>query len=139
MKDSGIYEPHQVRKASCLGKFKNYLQLTFLGPLIFLIGAPFEMLRGIFLLPAYLIGGNSGFSKVDYIFISVIEKITGLSKNHLQDINQQRAVSQLFFETIPMLILQIFILVGLIHCPEIIEEGASAILLSFLTAMLNLV
>jgi hypothetical protein len=73
--------------------------------MIFLVSAPFEILRGIFLLPAYLFGGTNGFQKVDNCFIAMIEKITGLSRNHLLDIDQQRAISQLFFETLPMLIL----------------------------------
>ena len=70
-----------MRMASPFGKLKNYVLLTFLGPLIFLVSAPFEILRGIFLLPAYLFGGTKGFQKVDNRSIAMIEKITGLSRN----------------------------------------------------------
>jgi len=105
MKDSGRYEPYKISKTNCLGKLKNYVLLTFLGPMIFLICAPLEILRGIFLLPAFIIRKTEGFKKVDRIFHSLIESITGLSQNQLIDIEVQRAISQLFFETIPMLIL----------------------------------
>jgi hypothetical protein len=48
IKDLGRYEEAQQNKRGCFDKFLDFLALTFLGPLIFIICIPLELLSGIF-------------------------------------------------------------------------------------------
>ena len=69
----------------------------------------------------------------------MIELLTGLHKLQLKYIVDQRKMSQLFFESIPMLIMQILILLNVIPCIEIVKSSMTAILVSLVTAIVSII
>lgn len=82
-----------MAKKSCFGKIKNYLSLTFLGPLIFVVISPLEMIKGIIQLPVYIVKGKDGFMAVEFCFQHMIEQLTGLHKLQLKYMVDQRKIS----------------------------------------------
>lgn len=76
---------------------------------------------------------------VDFYFQHMIESLTGLHKLQLQYMVDQRKISQLFFESIPMLLMQILILMNIIPTPEIVQQGKSAIVISSVTAIISII
>ena len=139
IKDLGRYEKAQQNKRGCFGKFLDLLALTFLGPLIFIICIPLEFLSGIFQLFAYIGKGKESADSVNNYFMDKIEKLTSITRYQLVDLIKQMSISQLWFETIPMLILQLLVFAELVDVPELMEDGFQAVILSLCTAIANLV
>lgn len=69
----------------------------------------------------------------------MIEQLTGLHKLQLKYMVDQRKISQLFFESLPMLVMQILILLNIIDCREIVKDSMFAILLSLVTAIFSII
>lgn len=76
---------------------------------------------------------------VDFYFQHMIESLTGLHKLQLQYMVDQRKISQLFFESMPMLLMQMLILMNIIATPEIVLQGKSAIIISSVTAIISII
>jgi hypothetical protein len=133
------YEPSQVKKKGCCQKFLMMLFLTFLGPTILLTLSKIVLAIGEVVAVCFLLTCNKRLvSRIKSWFDSVGGYILiGIDKYTFDGINALQKNSLVFFQDIPMVVVQLFILVGVLECPELLEDS-STFYLSLLFTLMNM-
>lgn len=104
----------------------NFLILTIVGSIMFVIIEVLDSLKNILKLFGLLFGGSKGVEKVKECFTNLKSKLTGLNAYQLNSIEQQRKVFALYFENVPYTILLVCIQFGLLDCEELRTGKARA-------------
>lgn len=122
----GDFEPQNFNMLPCLSKLMNFLILTIIGSIMFVIIEVLDSLKNILKLFGLLFGGSKGVEKVKECFTNLKSKLTGLNAYQLNSIEQQRKVFALYFENVPYTILLVCIQFGLLDCEELRTGKARA-------------
>lgn len=61
------------------------------------------------------------------------------SEDEVEGIMKQRAIVQLFFEDLPVIVIQILIFIDILSCPDIKENSQWTLFFSFITSVIEIV
>lgn len=109
MLDTGVFEPHIIKQNPMITVFFKILFLTFLGPFYIMFIELLSTSMAFAQMYALLIIGYQGFDIVKNKFMYVFENVLMLDEERAEGLKQQRTISQLFFENMPMIVIQTLI------------------------------
>lgn len=119
----GVYEPAQVRRNTCCQVFMKLIFLTFLGPFYFIFIELTSKFMAVCTSLAMILAGKRGYLVIRMKFLGFIETFFHLTEEQIDGLNKQRGCIQLFFESIPMTILQLLIRYEYLYCPGLHGHG----------------
>lgn len=135
---NGVYEPAQIKRQSYFMVFMRLIFLTFVGPFYFLL---IEFMQKVMEISAFfgLLHSRNGYKQVKVFFLAIIKKVFGLNEEQCEGLIIQRSIVQLCFESLPMIIVQILIRLGVLDLGVLFEKKGSsnALFLSLLTTVLS--
>lgn len=79
------------------------------------------------------------YKAVQDFFYTICATILGLNMFTFEGVTALKETAAVYFEKLPMFLLQILILAGVLKCDELVDDGALAIYLSFATTIFSLI
>lgn len=119
MLDNGSYEEHVIKKNAIIAIFFKIIFLSFMGPIYIMGIEMFSTFMAISQMYALLAIGYQGFDLMKDRFMYIFENILKLDEERAEGLKQQRTIAQLFFENIPMLIIQTLIQFNVLQCEQL--------------------
>jgi hypothetical protein len=132
------YEPTYVAKKGICQKFFLLLFLTCLGTILLMLSKIIQAIGEILALCMILTCSGKRVSRVRGCFDYMCSYILiDIDKYTYDGVMQLQYNSLMFFQDVPLLILQIFIFFDILSCPELLEDSFTFVL-SFGSTILNI-
>ena len=138
MLNKGHFNPENYKNHDTSTKIFLNLFFTFISPSFFIFLAIFDVLLKI--VKAFvniLIPMNCGFSRIIEFLESLPSKI-GMDKGEYEGFFEQKSITQMMFQNIPILLADIFLVAGTFKVPGITRDSWVTIILALVATSVNL-
>lgn len=119
--------------------FIKIVFLTFIGPTYIMGVELLSTIMAICQMAALAFVGYTGYDIIKVRFMYLFENILQLNEERAEGLKNQRSIAQLFFENLPMVVVQIAIQNRWLHCQQLQDGSATVLYISYATTVFSMV